>query len=405
MTLQAANLNPVNAHQAQTGKKQADAAMADTPFSQMLSNEIAQNKPVSETRSDSRQDVQPSSDSASTDSTDSKDDKDAVSADASTGDPLHPTPADNGAPQPDASLPTADASTMLPNAMLALAAAPTPLIPPPPQASTSSVAVAGAGAVVADVLAARQLIPLNGTAPPALQPAQAADASADAQAATSQQSVKADFQAAMTTATSAQTTAAAAASLPAQIAAALSGDSLKTDKTRTDGLNNPLMAVTPHTLLNTISAPASVASNALAPSVGSAAWGQALGEQIVWMTAGAQQTASLTLNPPNLGPLQIVLHVTNDQATASFFSAQPEVRHALEAALPKLREMMNDAGIQLGQTTVGAQTQQQQHESANREAWRGAPSYPGSGNGVDTGTQTLPIPIRQSGRGLVDTFA
>ena len=44
------------------------------------------------------------------------------------------------------------------------------------------------------------------------------------------------------------------------------------------------------------------------------------------MTAGALQTASLTLNPPNLGPLQVVLNVTHDQATASFFAAQPEVR-------------------------------------------------------------------------------
>jgi flagellar hook-length control protein FliK len=408
MTLQAANLNPVNALQAQpAGKKQADSAMADTPFSQVLSNEIAQNKPASETRNDPKQDVQSAADSSSTDSADAKHAKDAVSADASTGDPMNPTPANNGAPQPDASLPVADASTMLPNAMLALAAAPHLLIPPPPPAPTSSERIAAA--VVADVLGARAsnpLNPLSGTPAPALQPAQAVDAAADTQAAVAQQSVKADFQAAMTTAASVQTTAAAAAaSLPAQIAAALSPDSLKKDETPTDGLNNLLMAVNPHALLNTISAPASVASNALAPSVGSAAWGQALGEQIVWMTAGAQQTASLTLNPPNLGPLQIVLNVTNDQATASFFSAQPEVRHALEAALPKLREMMNDAGIQLGQTTVGAQTQQQQHETANRDARRSAPSYPGSGNGIDTGIQTLPIPIRQSGRGLVDTFA
>jgi flagellar hook-length control protein FliK len=238
-----------------------------------------------------------------------------------------------------------------------------------------------------------------------LQPAQAVDAAADTQATAAQQSVKADFQAAMTIATSTQTTAAAGAALPGQIAAALSPDSLKKDETPTGALNNLLMSVNPHALLNTISAPASIASNALAPSVGSAAWGHALGEQIVWMAAGAQQTASLTLNPPNLGPLQIVLNVTNDQATASFFSAQPEVRHALEAALPKLREMMNDAGIQLGQTTVGAQTHQQQQQTANRESRGSASSYPGSGNGIDTSIQALPIPIRQSGRGLVDTFA
>ncbi|MDP2028132.1 MAG: flagellar hook-length control protein FliK [Thiobacillus sp.] len=411
MNPQAANLNPANALQAQpAGRKQSGSATADTPFSQVLSNEIAQNKPVNETKSDSRQDVQSGSDSASTDptnATDSKDSKDSVSAEAPTGDPLNPTPASNGASQPDASQPVADAGTMMPDAMLALAAAPNLLIqpPPPPPAPTSSESVAGA--VVADALGARAPSQLNlpsGTPAPALQPAQAIDAAADTQAAAAQQAVKADFQAAMTTATSAQTTA-AAASLQGQIAAALSPDSLNADDTRTDGINTPLMAVTPHALLNTISAPASVASNALAPSVGSAAWGQALGEKIVWMTAGAQQTASLTLNPPNLGPLQIVLSVTNDQATASFFSAQPEVRHALEAALPKLREMMNDAGIQLGQTTVGAETQQQQHETANREARRNTPSYPGSGNDTDTGIQNLPLPIWQSGRGLVDTFA
>jgi flagellar hook-length control protein FliK len=236
-----------------------------------------------------------------------------------------------------------------------------------------------------------------------VQPGQPADVAVDAEAAAAQQPIKADFQAAMT-ATSAHATAAAAA-LPGQIADALSPDSLKLDDTRPDGISSPLMAATQHALLNTISAPASAASNALAPSVGSAAWGQALGEKIVWMTAGAQQTASLTLNPPNLGPLQIVLNVTNDQATASFFSAQPDVRHALEAALPKLREMMNESGIQLGQATVSAEQQPQQHNEANRDARRMSPPYPGANHATDTGAQTLPTLPRQSGRGLVDTFA
>jgi flagellar hook-length control protein FliK len=100
-----------------------------------------------------------------------------------------------------------------------------------------------------------------------------------------------------------------------------------------------------------------------------------------------------------------VLNVTNDQATASFFSAQPEVRQALEAALPKLREMLNESGIQLGQATVSAEQQQnQQNEAANREARRIAPAYPGATDALDSGIQSLPLP-RQSGRGLVDTFA
>ncbi len=407
MTPQSANLNLVNALQAQpAGRKQADPAAADTSFSQVLSNEIAQNKPGNETRSEvkreTKKDVQSGSDSNATDSTAAQD---TTPTDASALDSRNSPSADNStalsdATLPDATQPVADPATMLPDAMLALAAAPNLLIPPPAPPASGVVDTADALVARAPVL----LDSLSGTPAPAVQHGQLADVAADAEAAAAQQPVKADFQAAMT-ATTAHATAAAAA-LPGQIAAAVSPDSLKLEDTRPDGISNPLMAATQHALLNTISAPASAASNALAPSVGSAAWGQALGEKIVWMTAGALQTASLTLNPANLGPLQIVLNVTNDQATASFFSAQPEVRQALEAALPKLREMMNESGIQLGQATVSAEQQQHQHnEAANRDARRSGLPYPGANNAVDTGAQTVPTLTRQSGRGLVDTFA
>jgi len=118
---------------------------------------------------------------------------------------------------------------------------------------------------------------------------------------------------------------------------------MKTDEFLSDLMSHPALRAAPQAALESMPALNDPASPKLAPTVGTTAWGQALGEKLVWMTAGAQQTASLTLNPPNLGPLQIVLNVSNDQATASFFSAQPEVRQALEAAMPKLREMMDEA--------------------------------------------------------------
>jgi len=141
----------------------------------------------------------------------------------------------------------------------------------------------------------------------------------------------------------------------------------------------------------------------LQPPVGTQAWNQALGDRIVWMAAGGQQSAALTLNPPDLGPMQVVLNVSNDQATASFFAAQPEVRQALEAALPRLREMMQDAGIQLGQATVSADTPRQQdmRDSGPQRASGGF-----THSGPDRGTEAaLPPPSVRVGRGLVDTFA
>ncbi len=136
--------------------------------------------------------------------------------------------------------------------------------------------------------------------------------------------------------------------------------------------------------------------------VGTQAWDQQLGQKIVWMVAGGQQSASLTLNPPDLGPLQVVLSVHNDQTNAAFSSAQPEVRQALEAALPRLREMMNEAGIALGNATVSAGSSQQ-HNGPGGQA---RPDR--AGVRVETANPTEAIHIVRPAShsdGLVNTFA
>jgi flagellar hook-length control protein FliK len=158
----------------------------------------------------------------------------------------------------------------------------------------------------------------------------------------------------------------------------------------------------PHAAFASVSALHEAAAPRLAPQLGTTAWNQALGEKIVWMAGAAQQTATLTLNPPNMGPLQVVINLSNDQATANFFSAQPEVRQALEAAFPRLREMMNEAGIELGQATVSSETPQQNERDA-RQAPGIVRALPGDDDAL-AGLHAGQLPIRQS-RGLVDTFA
>ena len=170
-----------------------------------------------------------------------------------------------------------------------------------------------------------------------------------------------------------------------------------------DLMSNPAMRPASQAAFETLHTLNEVASPKLAPTLGTTAWNQALGEKIVWMAAGAQQTATLTLNPPNMGPLQIVLNLANDQATASFFSAQPEVRQALEAAFPRLKEMMNEAGIQLEQATVSADTPRQDAPS-DHPSQRIAQPF-GGDEAVTAGVQAIHAPIQQSGRGLIDPFA
>lgn len=143
---------------------------------------------------------------------------------------------------------------------------------------------------------------------------------------------------------------------------------------------------------------------AVEPEVGAAGWNGALGQKVLWMATQHQQVAEMHLNPPNLGPLEVRLTIINDQATAQFVSHHPAVREALESALPRLREMLAESGITLGNVQVGAESFAQGRafdQGANGSARQGVLptvelSEPSPGR---AGLLALPP------RGMVDTFA
>ncbi len=89
---------------------------------------------------------------------------------------------------------------------------------------------------------------------------------------------------------------------------------------------------------------------------GGAAWTQELGDRMVWLAGQRGQTAELVLNPPSLGAVEVRIQMSGSDASAQFFSANPVVRETLEAAFPKLREMLDSAGISLGDASVSQQS-------------------------------------------------
>lgn len=143
--------------------------------------------------------------------------------------------------------------------------------------------------------------------------------------------------------------------------------------------------------------------------MGTPEWNQAIGQRVLWMVGQEQQSASLTLNPPDLGPVRVVVSVSNNHASANFFSANPDVRQALEGSLPRLREMMEGAGIQLGQAQVGAENSggfQQESGASGRTASSGGNGTEGEGGSLAgvTGAAGTAQPAQVVSRGLVDTF-
>lgn len=86
--------------------------------------------------------------------------------------------------------------------------------------------------------------------------------------------------------------------------------------------------------------------------VGGQAWGEALGQRVLMMKGQGMDRAEVRLNPPQLGPLEIRLNVTQDQTSLVLSSQNPLTRDALEQALPRLREMFDARGLAMGDTEV-----------------------------------------------------
>ncbi|WP_177171759.1 flagellar hook-length control protein FliK [Nitrosovibrio tenuis] len=146
----------------------------------------------------------------------------------------------------------------------------------------------------------------------------------------------------------------------------------------------------------------------LEPRLGSAGWDVALGQKVVWTVSQQQQIAELSLNPPDLGPLQVILSVNNDQASAMFISQSADVRQALEAALPKLKEMMADSGISLGNTTVNSDNSQQNEWLEGSEGRNNSGGHHSDVNGGAPTSTSDGARVNITGisiSGLIDTFA
>lgn len=146
----------------------------------------------------------------------------------------------------------------------------------------------------------------------------------------------------------------------------------------------------------------------LTPRVGSKAWDQALSQKVIWMVAGEESSAQLSLNPPDLGPLQIVLSVSDQQIDASFISAHLDVREAIEAAAPKLKEMMDSAGLSLSGFSVSAEAQASQNPFSQNSRARSHIEGGIQSDKQDSVSERLsasnPLNKLTTGNGLVDTF-
>jgi flagellar hook-length control protein FliK len=138
-------------------------------------------------------------------------------------------------------------------------------------------------------------------------------------------------------------------------------------------------------------------------SVRDAAWGQQISDRVVMMASNHLRHAEIRLTPAELGPLRVQVSVEDGATHVTFHAQHAVTREALEQALPRLREMLAENGLSLGQADVS--------DRGVADGGRERDSNTGASNGVAEDTQEMGIemgaelPRRPaSANGLVDTF-
>jgi flagellar hook-length control protein FliK len=143
-----------------------------------------------------------------------------------------------------------------------------------------------------------------------------------------------------------------------------------------------------------------------APVEQSSRWASEMGDRLAWVARNGMSSATLQVNPPQLGPIEVRIQMSGDQAAVSFAAVQPQTREAIQQALPALASSFAAQGLSLGQTSVGRDNQPQQSRadgSSGNNANRGTDAI-GAVSVDNTSSSSGAIGTNRGGTGLVDTF-
>lgn len=130
-----------------------------------------------------------------------------------------------------------------------------------------------------------------------------------------------------------------------------------------------------------------------------AEWGQGVAERVMWMSSRGINEAEIYLDPPELGPLQVKVSLSNEQAHVSFVVQHSSVREALDQHAMRLREMFAGEGIDLVDVDVSDQS------LAQEENAEGSSGQAGQNESHEEESHVIATTPLMQGAGLVNTYA
>ena len=136
---------------------------------------------------------------------------------------------------------------------------------------------------------------------------------------------------------------------------------------------------------------------------------EGLAGQVRILVGTASREATVQLHPAELGRLHVTINTDGDQARVVFVTDTAHARDAIEQSLPRLRELLQQSGLDLAEGDVSYR-EPQQHARGDGGERDGLPGTPGgsdpSGRAATEapqGRDAGPLALRIDG--LLDTFA
>ena len=164
--------------------------------------------------------------------------------------------------------------------------------------------------------------------------------------------------------------------------------------------NSTISALTaPTTTAAANSADAAALENVPGIPLRSPHFGTLLGNQVLWQARVGNQSAEIRLDPPELGPIEVRISQKDSETHLHFVVGHQATREQLEQAMPRLRELFGQGGLQLGQVAV----EQGQRETASGRDQQASASN--SGNGSNSREEPATAVSRPISTSLIDAYA
>ena len=132
----------------------------------------------------------------------------------------------------------------------------------------------------------------------------------------------------------------------------------------------------------------------------------AVKDKVMLMINQKLQQFDITLDPPEFGNMQVRVNLQGEQASVNFVVQNQQAKDALEQNMSKLRDMLAEQGVDVGEANVEQQNQQQSNDENNANSANDRASLSTSQDeGDDTVEHALSAKLFDSSATGVDYYA